>query len=95
MPKITEQKKPVKKVQPKQEELKPAEIKAESKVVVFRLFECVVHLEIALKHLNQVGIFPGPENEALELKRLMSHAISNTNQLCNKYKAVWGAMPKS
>lgn len=95
MPKITEQpKKPVKKVQLKQEIQKPVEVKPEPKVVVFRLFECLVHLEVALVQVKQVGIFPGPEKDAEDLKTRHTLLVGKLESLYHDYKVIWGALPK-
>lgn len=62
---------------------------------VFRLFECVVHLEIALAELKKVGIFPGPEASSVEFKASTDQLILQTQSLYNQYLIIWGAMPKN
>lgn len=93
MPKIVEQKKQNKNETTKkvQQVIPPP---PEPKVIVFRTFEAVVHLEVALQQLKAVGIFPGPEENANELKRLMAHAQTNTAHLLKKYQEIWGAIQK-
>lgn len=83
MPKVKETKKP--------EPTKPV-LKEDPKVIIFRLFECVVHLEEALAQLKKVGIFPGEQVD--DLKRKMSHALTNTESLYKDYLALWGGMQK-
>lgn len=85
MPKVKETK--------KLEHTKPV-LKEDPKVIIFRLFECVVHLEESLTQLKKVGIFPGPQEQADELKRKMSHALTNTESLYKDYLALWGGMQK-
>lgn len=95
MPKITEQKKV--KGQPKQEEAKVTPLKKadlEPKVVVYRVFECVVHLEVALAQLKAVGIFPGPELKAQVTKANLSDVVQRVENLYKDYLTTWGEIQK-
>lgn len=61
-------------------------------VVVFRLFECVVHLEIALAELKKVGMFLGDNSETLI--RQHNSATVSVESLYKEYLKQWGEMPK-
>lgn len=91
MPKISEQKKLIKKVQPKEAGIqKPVE----PKVTVYRVFECVIHLEEALAQLKRVGIFPGVGADPATLKAKQATLVAGTESLLKEYQALWGAMSK-
>src|SRR3990172_716859 len=108
MPKITEQKKT--KSQPKQEEAKVNKgqtiaekatllsehrSKLDPKVTVYRVFECVVHLEVALAQLKAVGIFPGPADRAESLRKQVLGLQVNTEMILKQYLEIWGEISKS
>lgn len=83
MPKV-----PMKKPEEKKEVVQPVETKAP----VYRLFECVVYLEIALAELKKVGIYPGEKAEQLKVK--VSGVTVLVEELKNEYLTLWGAMSK-
>ncbi len=90
MPKVKETKKP--------EPVKASTITpvaSEPQKVVFRAFECLMRLEEALAQLKKVGIFPGPEGEAIRLKAKVETAITQTESAYKDYLALWGGMQKS
>ena len=63
--------------------------KPEPKRIIFRLYECVIHLEQAEKHLNGVGIFP-TNIDATEL----NDAKEIIDGLRRQYVAAWNEMQK-
>ena len=90
MPKVTKPAKPTKAVEaPTPEPPKPqiglAPANDERKPV-YRIFECVVHLEQAIKHLEGVGITPPILQETSEARRKM---IADLRQQLADYKAYW------
>lgn len=65
---------------------------ADSPRIVFRLYECVVRLEIAIENLANVGIAQGPEAEDLIAAKNKIHADLTT--LLANYKKQWNAYQK-
>ena len=82
-------KKSTKPVKPVASPEKRPEPKAEPKRIIFRLYECVIHLEQAEKHLNGVGIFP-TNIDATEL----NDAKEIIDGLRRQYVAAWNEMQK-
>jgi hypothetical protein len=79
----------VKKVVAKDEPPKPL-VKVEAPRRVFRVFECVVHLEQAAEHLSKVGIFPAAKAD--ELKLQVNRLELEAKALAKTYRELWGAM---
>lgn len=71
-----------------------APVASEPQKVVFRTFECLMRLEEALGQLKKVGIFPGPEGEAIRLRAKVESAITQTETAYKDYLAVWGDLQK-
>lgn len=69
--------------------LLPHSSKPKSKATVFRMFECIIHLEIALESLNKVGIFYGPEALAREMVEKKRAAEGLIRELLTDYKQEW------
>ena len=62
---------------------------------MFRVFECVVHLEEALAQLKKVGIFPGGiAGRPQRLEDSLVTVINLTDSLYKEYLAIWGMMQK-
>lgn len=80
-------------VEPKNsvKDLKPIEAKSPP---VFRLFECVVHLEIALAELKKVGIFPGNSEVSERMMRGHTELVARLDDMYKDYLRFWGEMPK-
>lgn len=96
MPRITEQKKPAKPQPKTPEEVKTTPGKEpEPKVVVFRLFECLVRLEEASNQISHVGILPGPEDKANVFQTKLKTAKAAVDDILKDYQAAWGVMMKS
>lgn len=63
--------------------------------VVFRLFECLVHLEQAREHLLKVGIFAEGEKEIESTRQELQLVTSDISVLRDKYQKQWSEMQKS
>lgn len=90
MPKKPEVKKSVTKPQPV---AAPAK-KEEPRVVVYRLFECLMRLEEASNQISRVGIFPGPEDKANVFQYKLKTAKAAVDDILKEYQTAWGAMQK-
>lgn len=76
--------KPVKKSEPVE---KPKEV--EKSRIVFRLFECLVHLENAGLEVSKVGIFLGDENG---MRGRLAAVKQELASLTETYKKLWAEM---
>lgn len=56
---------------------------------VARMFECLVHAEQALKHIEQIGVFTGPDVEK------MQEVKGEARNVCNELKALYRKYWKS
>jgi hypothetical protein len=70
--------------------VKPVLEASEKERVIYRYFECLVHAEQALFHLNKIGIIPPEVNG--DLTTIMHRAKVDLESIKRKYQTVWGDM---
>lgn len=54
---------------------------------VLRVFECLVHVEACIRNLDMVGIYVGPDREAMHATR--TEAAASLLKLQELYKKYW------
>lgn len=81
---------PIKKMSTPKPQLKKvnvAPLKVEMERPVLRMFECLVHAEQAKAHLDQIGVYSGPDSE--EMGNLARELRAKVEELRVLYRAYW------